>query len=66
MPWNKTYYPVSMKNLPEDVRDKAIEIANAILEEGNMSEGRVIATAIKRAREWAIKHNIDFHPQSKE
>ena len=54
------------KNLPEDVRDKAIEIANAILEEGNMSEGRVIATAIKRARELAIKHNIDFHPQSKE
>jgi len=30
MPWTKTSYPASMKNLPEVVRDKAIEIANAI------------------------------------
>jgi uncharacterized protein YdaT len=33
MPWTKTDYPNSMKNLPTAVRNKAIEIANALLEE---------------------------------
>src|SRR5439155_5317619 len=53
MPWTKTDYPVSMKNLPEAVRNKAIEIANALLEEKNMDEGIAIATAISRAKDWA-------------
>ena len=29
MPWDKDYYPRSMRNLPPEVRRKAIEIANA-------------------------------------
>jgi hypothetical protein len=33
MPWTKTDYPNSMKNLLAAVRNKAIEIANALLEE---------------------------------
>lgn len=49
MPWSKTDYPGSMKNLPEDVRNKAIEIANALLED-NYEEGKAIAIAIDRAR----------------
>jgi uncharacterized protein YdaT len=53
MPWTKKDYPVSMKNLPAAVRDKAIEIANALLEEKRMDEGIVIATAISRAKDWA-------------
>lgn len=53
MPWTKTDYPVSMKNLPVAVRNKAIEIANALLDERNMEEGIVIATAISRAKDWA-------------
>lgn len=61
MPWNREYYPVSMKNLPEEVRNKAIEIANALLEKGKMSEGIVIATAVKRAKQWAIKHGMDIN-----
>ena len=56
MPWTKTDYPVSMKNLPEAVRNKAIEIANALLEEKNMDEGIAIATAISRAKDWAETH----------
>jgi len=56
MPWSKKDYPVSMKNLPIAVRNKAIEIANALLEERNMEEGIVIATAISRAKDWAINH----------
>jgi len=52
MPWNNHDYPDSMKNLPVEVRNKAIEIANALLEEG-YEEGRSIAIAISQAREWA-------------
>ena len=58
MPWNENNFPVSMKNLPEEVRNKAIEIANALLEKGEMSEGMIIATAIKHAEDWAIKRGI--------
>jgi len=53
MPWTKSDYPDSMKNLPEQVRNKAIEIANALLDEKNMDEGILIATAISRAKDWA-------------
>ena len=53
MPWTKKDYPASMKNLPDEVRNKAIEIANALLEERNMDEGIAIATATSRAKDWA-------------
>jgi uncharacterized protein YdaT len=53
MPWTKSDYPNSMKNLPKAVRDKSIEIANALLAESNMKEGIAIATAISRAKDWA-------------
>ena len=52
MPWNSDYFPTSMKNLPPLVREKAIEIANALLAEG-MEEGRAIRIAIAKAKEWA-------------
>ena len=55
MPWNSTYYPVSMRFLPPPVREKAIEIANALLDEG-MEEGKVIRIAIAKAKEWARRH----------
>ena len=52
MPWNEVYYPKSMRNLPREVRLKAIEIANALLEEG-YDEGTAIRIAIAKAKEWA-------------
>ncbi|MGH2413090.1 MAG: DUF2188 domain-containing protein [Microcystaceae cyanobacterium] len=52
MPWSKNDYPTSMKNLTAEVRDKAIEIANALLEEG-YEEGRAIAIGTAKAEEWA-------------
>jgi hypothetical protein len=52
MPWDETYYPRSMRNLPLEARLKAIEIANALLEEG-YDEGRAIRIAIVKAKEWA-------------
>ena len=51
MPWNQSRYPVSMRNLPDSVRQKAIAIANALLEEG-YGEGRAIRIAIAQAKRW--------------
>ncbi|HLK87597.1 MAG TPA: hypothetical protein VKT27_13910 [Candidatus Binataceae bacterium] len=52
MPWDETYYPRSMQNLSPEVRLKAIEIANALLEEG-YDEGKAIRVAIAKAKQWA-------------
>ena len=50
-----------MKHLPPVVREKAIEIANALLEDEGMEEGRAIRIAIARAKTWATHHS-DHHP----
>lgn len=52
MPWNEDNYPASMKNLTVEVRRKAIEIANALLEE-DYEEGKAIAIATAKAETWA-------------
>jgi len=57
MPWTKTDYPVSMKFFMAPVRNKAVEIANALLNEG-MAEQRAIAIATARAEEWAANRNL--------
>jgi len=54
MPWSKTDYPASMKNLTAEVRNKAIDIANALLDD-KYEEGRAIAIATAQAEKWA-KH----------
>jgi uncharacterized protein YdaT len=55
---NSTYYPTSTKNLPPVLREKAIEIANALLEEG-MEEGKAIRIAIAQTTEWARSHAVE-------
>jgi uncharacterized protein YdaT len=60
MPWTKKNYPDSMKNMPVKVREKAIEIANVLLEEENMEEGIAIATAISRSRDWAAERGLHY------
>jgi uncharacterized protein YdaT len=57
MPWHDAYYPVSMKNLPPRVRQKAIEIANALLETGR-PEGQAIRIAIWSAKRWGAAHSL--------
>jgi uncharacterized protein YdaT len=47
MPWTLERYPASMKHLPEPVLEKAIQIANALLEG-------------KQAKEWAEHHRIGW------
>jgi uncharacterized protein YdaT len=56
MPWPKGEYPPSYKNLPVKLRNKAVEIANAILAESG-DEGLAIATGLKRARETMKKED---------
>jgi uncharacterized protein YdaT len=51
MPWFNGDYPPSYKNQPVKLRNKAVEIANALLAEG-AEEGVAIATGLKRAREY--------------
>jgi uncharacterized protein YdaT len=57
MPWSEDYYPPAMAHLPPPVRSKAIDIANALLEEGH-DEGFCIRVAIARAKEWARRHGL--------
>jgi len=57
MPWTTNDYPVSMRNLSGVTRAKAIEIANALLQEG-MDEGRAIRIAIARAEDWAARRGL--------
>jgi len=54
-----------MKNLPVKVRNKAIEIANAIIEERDMDEGIAIATAISRAKDWAANRGLNTEHTTK-
>ncbi len=54
MPWTASRFPLAMEHLPAKVREKAIEIANALLAEG-MEEGKAIRIAIAKAKEWARK-----------
>ncbi|USB34636.1 hypothetical protein [Paenibacillus sp. YPG26] len=55
MPWDKNDYPPSMKNLDTRIRNKAVEIANALLEEG-YDEGKAIAIGTSKAEEWDKNH----------
>ena len=57
MPWNESYYPPAMSHLNPVVREKAIEIANALLAEGH-DEGFAIRVGISRAKEWARRRGM--------
>ncbi len=61
MPWSSTYYPISMSHLPPEVREKAIDIANALLEQG-YDEGKAIRIAIAKAKQWARRHSSEVAP----
>lgn len=68
MPWTKKDYPVSLKNFMAPVRNKAIDIANALLADGT-DESKAIAIATAKAEEWALKRKIkvrkDNAPENK-
>ncbi|MDL4841236.1 DUF2188 domain-containing protein [Aquibacillus rhizosphaerae] len=51
MPWDTNDYPSSLKNLETAIRKKAIDIANAMIDEG-YKENQAIPIATKQAKEW--------------
>ncbi|WP_164670915.1 DUF2188 domain-containing protein [Virgibacillus doumboii] len=51
MSWTTNNYPSSLKNLDYAVRKKAIDIANAMVDEG-YDENRAIPIATRQAKEW--------------
>jgi uncharacterized protein YdaT len=57
MPWAMDRYPPAMSRLPLEVRQRAIEIANALLDEG-YDEGRAIRIAIAAAKRWAWRRYV--------
>lgn len=61
MPWSEERYPASMKHMPAWIRRKAIDIANALLEEG-YGDSRAIRIAIAKAKEWAARRDRDSAP----
>ncbi len=58
MSWTEENYPDSMKNLEKSTRNKAIEIANSLLQD-DFDEPRSIAIAITQAKEWAIRKKVE-------
>ena len=61
MPWTMDDYPQSWKNFEKLKRKKAIDIGNAMLEDG-YEEGRAIPIATEQAEEWyqhATKQELD-------
>lgn len=60
MPWTRTDYPQSWKNFTEPVRDKAIDIANALLDEQGMTDGRAIPIATAAAERWAMQRDLQI------
>jgi uncharacterized protein YdaT len=58
MPWSEDAYPPAMRGLDPRVRRKAIEIANALFDEGH-DEGFAIRVAIARAKQWARQRGFE-------
>ena len=69
MPWNMKDFPASMKNLDKLTRKKAIDIANALLDEG-YPDNRAIPIAIDQAKKWyedaseSEKRTFDTNPRA--
>lgn len=64
MSYSNKNYPASMKNLMPEIREKAIEILNALIEKKEMDTNVAIPTSISRAKDWAANRGIDVSPSS--
>ncbi len=53
MIWNDTHFPAAMRSLNLSTRQKAIEIANRLMAQGELSRQQVVAVSIAEARRMA-------------
>ena len=59
--WSQTNYPKPMNMLPNEVRPKAIEIANALLQKG-AQEDKAVRLGMATASHWSHLYPADFLP----
>jgi uncharacterized protein YdaT len=52
MNWTFENFKPALNNLTPQVREKAVEIAHKLMEQGGISEDRAIQQAIVEAEEW--------------
>ncbi|WP_461149731.1 DUF2188 domain-containing protein [Spirosoma pulveris] len=50
--WTTKHFPAAMRSLNPSTRAKAIEVANRLLEQGQLDKQRVVAMSIEEARRW--------------
>ncbi|AUD00676.1 DUF2188 domain-containing protein [Spirosoma pollinicola] len=53
--WSTTHFPAAMRSLNPSTRAKAIEIANQLLEQGQIDNQKAVAISVDEARRWARK-----------
>ncbi|MCX6217737.1 DUF2188 domain-containing protein [Spirosoma sp.] len=51
--WTVNHFPAAMRSLNPSTRAKAIEVANRLLEQGQLDGQRIVAISIEEARRWA-------------
>lgn len=51
--WTTNHFPAAMRSLNPSTRAKAIEVANRLLEQGQVDSQRIVAISIEEARRWA-------------
>ncbi len=59
MMWTATHFPAAMRSLNPGTRAKAIEIANQLLEQGQLDKQQVILTSVSEARRLARRLHSD-------
>jgi len=51
--WTTSHFPAAMRSLNVSTRAKAIEIANQLLEQGQLDQQRIVVKSVDEARRWA-------------
>lgn len=54
MKWTFENFEADLSDLNPKIRDKALEIANRLMEEGGYTKEEAIKEAIKEAEEWFL------------
>ena len=62
MAWSERDHPEAMRNLPSNVRRKAIQVANVLAAAGD-DEPRAVRLGIARAKKWAANPDRSGRPR---
>lgn len=58
--WTTSHFPAAMRSLNPSTRAKAIEIANQLLDHGQLDSQRVIEISVAEARRWARNGRVEM------